>query len=33
MEQIIRKDITLVRRKYKSTRHKNKKFTARHKNR
>lgn len=28
MEEIIKKDITLVRRKYKSTRHKNKEFTA-----
>lgn len=33
MEEIIKKDITLVRRKYKSVRHKNKEFTARCSNR
>lgn len=33
MEEIIKKDITLVRRKYKSSRHKNKEFTARCSNR
>lgn len=33
MEEIIKKDITLVRRKYKSVRYKNKEFTARCNNR
>ena len=33
MDNIIKKDITLVRRKYKSARHKNKEFTARCSNR
>lgn len=33
MEEIIKKDITLVRRKYKSARHKNKEFTGRCSNR
>ena len=33
MDNFIKKDITLVRRKYKSTRHKNKEFTARCNNR
>lgn len=33
MDNFIKKDITLVRRKYKSSRHKNKEFTARCSNR